>query len=136
MGYLLGTDEAGYGPNLGPLVISATVWEVPDGVGGEELFHHLKHVVTSRIVAGRSSGPPVAMADSKVLYTSGNGLHHLERGLWAALGLLGHCPRTWRGVWSILAPDAIEPMPGIPWYADYDRPAPLDFDAEPLEAAV
>ncbi len=33
MPYLLGTDEAGYGPNLGPLVISASVWEVPDGAG-------------------------------------------------------------------------------------------------------
>ena len=29
MGYLIGTDEAGYGPNLGPLVISASVWHVP-----------------------------------------------------------------------------------------------------------
>ena len=34
MTYLIGTDEAGYGPNLGPLVISATVWQVPDGVRG------------------------------------------------------------------------------------------------------
>ncbi len=30
MGYVLGTDEAGYGPNLGPLVVTATLWEVPD----------------------------------------------------------------------------------------------------------
>ena len=30
MAYLIGTDEAGYGPNLGPLVISATLWEVPE----------------------------------------------------------------------------------------------------------
>ena len=28
MPYLVGTDEAGYAPNLGPLVISATVWWV------------------------------------------------------------------------------------------------------------
>ena len=33
MQYLLGTDEAGYGPNLGPLVVTATVWEVPDASG-------------------------------------------------------------------------------------------------------
>jgi hypothetical protein len=33
MALLIGMDEAGYGPNLGPLVISATAWEVP-GDGG------------------------------------------------------------------------------------------------------
>ena len=30
MAYLIGTDEAGYGPFLGPLVIATSVWQVPD----------------------------------------------------------------------------------------------------------
>jgi ribonuclease HII len=34
MGILIGMDEAGYGPNLGPLVVAATAWEVPEEVGG------------------------------------------------------------------------------------------------------
>jgi ribonuclease HII len=34
MGILIGMDEAGYGPNLGPLVVAATAWEVKEGVGG------------------------------------------------------------------------------------------------------
>ena len=29
MGLVIGMDEAGYGPNLGPLVISVTAWDVP-----------------------------------------------------------------------------------------------------------
>ena len=135
MGYVLGTDEAGYGPNLGPLVISATMWEVPDGVRGEGLFEHLRHVIASSPAeAGRSRSPCVIIADSKVLYTPGKGLRHLARGLWATLGILGHRPTTWRGAWRVLAPEALDAMRSIPWYADFDRPAPLD--CEPSEVAT
>ncbi len=31
MGILIGMDEAGYGPNYGPLVVAATAWQVPEG---------------------------------------------------------------------------------------------------------
>lgn len=31
MGILIGMDEAGYGPNFGPLVVAATAWEVREG---------------------------------------------------------------------------------------------------------
>jgi hypothetical protein len=133
MGFLVGTDEAGYGPNLGPLVISATVWEAPDDVGGEELFDRLSQVIAPRPDRVRAAGPWVAMADSKMLYSPGHGLRHLERGLWAAFGLLGCRPRTWQEVWRVLAPDALAPMPSIPWYAGYDSPAPLDCDGEQFE---
>ena len=34
MGILIGMDEAGYGPNLGPLVVAATAWEVADEGSG------------------------------------------------------------------------------------------------------
>jgi hypothetical protein len=137
MGYLVGTDEAGYGPNLGPLVISATVWETPDGVGNENLFSHLSHLIAPGL-AGISAdgGPWVAMADSKVLYAPAKGLRHLERGLWAALGLLNCRPRTWRDVWQALSPEALAAMPLIPWHADYDGSAPLDCCAEELETLV
>ncbi|MEN6450223.1 MAG: hypothetical protein ABFC96_07015 [Thermoguttaceae bacterium] len=131
MEYLIGTDEAGYAPNFGPLVISATVWEAPDGVRGEDLFERLAPVISER--PERAAGcPRVAIADSKALYSPDRGLRHLERGLWATLGLLDHRPRCWRDVWQALAPDAIEPMRCVPWYADYDRPTPLDCDGEDL----
>lgn len=134
MGYLIGTDEAGYGPNLGPLVISATVWEAPEGVGGEDLFDRLSHVIAANLKD--VGGSRVAMADSKMLYSPDKGLRHLERGLWAALGLLHHRPRTWCDVWRAVAPEALEPMRRIPWLADYDGPAPLDCDGEPLDPLV
>src|SRR3954454_19899522 len=37
MGILIGMDEAGYGPHLGPLVIAATAWQVPDELSNGEV---------------------------------------------------------------------------------------------------
>jgi len=136
MGYVLGTDEAGYGPNLGPLVISATMWEVPDDVRGEGLFEHLRHVIASSPAEAGRSHSRVTIADSKVLYTPGKGLHHLARGLWAALGVLGCRPTTWRGAWQALAPEALDAMRSIPWYADFDAPAPLDCNVAEVATLV
>lgn len=140
MPYLIGTDEAGYGPNLGPLLISATVWEVPDGVGNHDLGERLDGAIVStpsRVL--KSERPCVAMADSKALYKPGGGLQHLERGLLASLAMLGHHPTSWRELWNTLSPDSAEALRSIPWYAGYDCPVPLDTDPDkipPLSDAI
>jgi ribonuclease HII len=142
MQYLIGTDEAGYGPNLGPLVISATLWQVPDGTDGEDLYERLAGVIVpTPEQAARNPTACVTMADSKVLYRAvvgmcgchtrpppGKGLRHLERGLWAALALLGKQPQTWSDVWVALAPEAADDLRAIPWYAEYDAPVPLEVE--------
>jgi ribonuclease HII len=134
MGYLIGTDEAGYGPNLGPLVISATLWEVPDGVRGEGLFEHLQHLITPSHDRGKGrEDNRVLMADSKLLYTPSKGLHRLELGLGAAMNVLGHRPGTWHEVWQALSPEALDAMPSIPWYVGYDAPVPFDCTASQIE---
>ena len=127
MGYLVGTDEAGYGPNLGPLVISATVWEVPDRVRSSDLKRLLAGIVVSSPSQIPQDGPPcVLIGDSKALYQSGKGLQYLECGLWAAMSLLGCRPSTWRQTWNFLAPGALATEESFPWHAGYDRPVPLD----------
>ena len=142
MGFLIGTDEAGYGPSLGPLVISASVWRVPDGVRPKDLYGRLGDVVAPTPRGKKGVGtslPCVAMADSKVLYQPPHGLVHLERGLLAALALLDRRPGSWREAWDALAPESADARRSIPWYADYDTPLPLDADPderEPLADAL
>jgi len=136
MAHLIGTDEAGYGPNLGPLVISATLWEVPDGVRNEDLYRLLGDVVTAQPRDAEQNGRRVPMADSKVLYQSGKGLSRLEHGLLAALALLDRRPATWRQLWEALAPDAIGPRESIPWYAGYETAIPLGADGRATEQAA
>ena len=39
MAFLIGTDEAGYGPNLGPLTICGTLWSIDkDQTSGTDLY--------------------------------------------------------------------------------------------------
>ncbi|OHB80831.1 MAG: hypothetical protein A2V98_16165 [Planctomycetes bacterium RBG_16_64_12] len=135
-GYVIGTDEAGYGPNLGPLVISATVWQVPDGVRSDDLYRRVgSSIATAPGRAAENGFAPVAMADSKVLYQPGGGLRHLERGLLVALALLDRRPTTWREVWDALCGESTPHWQSVPWYTDYDLRVPLDADraeTEPL----
>jgi len=134
MAYLIGTDEAGYGPNLGPLVISATAWEVPQGADGEDLYRLLGACVVPSPGREAETGPgPLAIGDSKRLYPSGVGLRHLERGLLAALGLLDRRPATWRQAWEALRTDSADARQTIPWYVEYDAPIPIDAHPSELE---
>jgi hypothetical protein len=134
MPFLLGTDEAGYGPNLGPLVISASLWEVPDGAGGDNLYERLQAVIAPASArAVRTADQRVAIADSKVLYQSQKGLEKLERGLWAVWGLLDRQPADCGDVWRLLTgPDAGPRCEALcnGWSS---LPAPRDFDAAEID---
>ena len=140
MPYLVGTDEAGYAPNLGPLVISATVWWIEDTTDGADLYWRLKSVVCKsprRTIATRSKPPRrLAIADSKALYSPAQGLAMLERGVLAALGLIDHCPADWLDAWQALNPEAVEHLPSMPWHVGYDLRLPLVADAEDLATLV
>ena len=129
MAYLIGTDEAGYGPNLGPLVISATVWRVPDELAQADLYDLLAAAVS----AGSSRGGPaqrVRIADSKALYKSGGTLARLEQGVLAALAASGSRPETWQELWDALDPDSLSQRGALPWYDGYDRRLPIDAEPE------
>ncbi|HQX51568.1 MAG TPA: hypothetical protein PLR25_16745 [Planctomycetaceae bacterium] len=83
---LIGTDEAGYGPNLGPLTVAATAWHVPDGVEPLDLWQELKRVLTDLPERGDQR---LFVADSKKIFSPGEGLESLEVAVLAFLNLLG-----------------------------------------------
>src|SRR5438876_9938316 len=101
--FVLGTDEAGYGPNLGPLVIGASAWKVPNRSCAERLYELLSATVSAETDA---DGSKVAIADSKRLYKPGM-LSLLERGVLTALTLLERCASRWRDVWEPLDPECV-----------------------------
>src|SRR4029453_5421862 len=96
MVFVLGTDEAGYGPNLGPLCIATSAWELPEGAAADGLYDCLGGVGWGNWGGGDER---IAIADSKCLYKAGDSLERLERGVLASLACLDRLPRRWRDIW-------------------------------------
>jgi ribonuclease HII len=91
---IIGTDEAGYGPNLGPLVITATAWWVPADCSVTDLWQRLKSVI--RREASRID-KRLYIADSKRVFSPGAGLSALETSVLAFLQMFdGKRPETIR----------------------------------------
>ena len=129
MPLLIGTDEAGYGPNLGPLIVAASMWRVTEPRGKEstsasdDLYERLAGVIAPT----SGSRATLVVADSKQLYQSGDGLGALERGLFPLLSLLGAPPTTWREAWRTMVPSGPWPWVASDDAADFDCATPRDF---------
>jgi ribonuclease HII len=81
MTWIIGIDEAGYGPNLGPFVMTAVACRLPDDDAGCDLWKRLDRVVR------RDDDPEddrLLVADSKVVYTPARGLSSLETAVLGA----------------------------------------------------
>ena len=126
---LIGLDEAGLGPNLGPFVVAVTVWDVP-GVPSEfDFWETFSDILTNSPKAGDTR---LHVADSKQVFQPNRGFKALERGVLAGLGLIGHEPRSFDQLCHVLRPDSLpaDPDGDIPvWYSasDFELPtAPYD----------
>src|SRR5206468_2076833 len=80
MPWTIGIDEAGYGPNLGPLVMTSAACRVPPEYDDCDLWERLRPTVR------RPTDPAddrVVVGDSKLVYSVARGLHDLEASVMA-----------------------------------------------------
>jgi hypothetical protein len=134
MTWIIGTDEAGYGPNFGPLVITATVWQLSPAEAQPAWSSCLAEI--DRL---SPSGLDAYVGDSKRWYTPGGGLAGLERGVLAMLPIVDgrvHDRWTWRLLLQRLDPGCVATLERVPWYVDYDTSLPLDAPLATIAAAT
>ncbi|MBN2137927.1 MAG: hypothetical protein JW720_08970 [Sedimentisphaerales bacterium] len=125
MAILVGIDEAGFGPILGPLVVSSSTFSLPAELLRADMWQILRKSVgkTRRHLAGR-----LVIADSKKAYSRSRGIGTLERTILASLRCLGAEPATLNELLMLLCPTCFERLREYPWYESMDEHL-LDADA-------
>lgn len=104
MTLLVGTDEAGYGPNLGPLTICGTAWQVPDPT--LDLYEALEDCVTN----GDSNSIPgkITICDSKKIYSPSRSIESLEKSVFSTLvAVSGKLPKDSKQLGEMLQIDCL-----------------------------
>jgi hypothetical protein len=139
MALLVGIDEAGYGPHLGPLVVAAAGLDFPGGaLPDPDLWGGLRACVRKR-PAGASSR--VVICDSKIAYGGPGDLSTLERTVLGFLAAAGSTPRSLgellraTGVNSPAGRDAGD-LPPRPWDRPEELALPLSANAEDIASAA
>src|SRR5262245_2242807 len=122
MAWIVGIDEAGYGPNLGPFVMSAVACRVPDDRTDADLWQALREVVRRHSDEEDEADDRFMVDDSKLVYS--NGLGRLERGVLSSLGQLG---QTVADFIDKLSPDCHPELRRECWYTGATA-VPLEAD--------
>ena len=135
MARIAGIDEAGFGPVLGPLVVSAACFDVPDDRAGDCLWDLLRGCVARS--PGRRRGGAVVIAASKKVYArkKEDGLQHLERAVLGILATRDRRPATLEELLDCLAPEATAQAKREPWHADGTAPVPACISPTDLALA-
>lgn len=123
MPLIIGIDEAGYGPLLGPLVLGATIWHTPDPCDETHFWKKLNHAITPTYTQADWRLP---IGDSKKIYDRKRGLHTLERSVLAFIAAAGQPCDTLQQLLSTVGADLTTAARTIPWYRNLNRKLPTD----------
>jgi hypothetical protein len=133
MPWIIGIDEAGYGPPLGPLVMTSVACRIPGKPARTNLWRLLKDAVRPQEA---DADERILIADSKVVYSATRGLAGLEIGVTAALssGQEAGLPPL-AGLVERLSPPAPAELQSECWYTG-TTPLPVVCDRQEIATAA
>jgi len=114
----VGIDEAGLGPILGPLVVSAAAFSLPAEKANTDMWQLLADSVSAnkKHLAGR-----ILVCDSKKAYTPAVGIGFLEKTVLTFLKLYSKTPQTSAELLDLLCPQNKGKILESPWYKTIDQ---------------
>jgi len=137
MAILVGIDEAGYGPILGPLVSSSAAFRVPGDLIKSDMWELLSVAVSQnkRKLNGR-----LLITDSKKAYTRSAGPTHLRRSVLTSIraahnGRVSPQLSSTHDLIEHLCPDCAPRLAGYPWYKGIVDQA-LGGDGDDMDLAL
>lgn len=130
MAILIGIDEAGYGPTLGPLVVCSTVFELPDSMIEGSIWEILSRQVTRRRL---KRGSKLHVNDSKQVFNRDLGIGTLERPVLTMLNTWTDLPDSLDMFLNQLSAACRKEMCDYPWYAGQSPKLPQAIDVDAIK---
>lgn len=123
MPLVLGIDEAGYGPLLGPLVVAGTWWRATPAALASDWWQRL----TDSVGRGGTHGTErLPVDDSKKVFDRKRGMWTLERTVLAFARAAGVPCDTLAALLAAVGFATPPVAASFPWYQHLTRPLPVD----------
>lgn len=122
MPLVLGIDEAGYGPTLGPLLVCASLWRVEPKQIGCDFWKSLADAV---VKDAKRRDWRLIVDDSKSVFDRNIGIGSLERTVLAFACAAGMPTISLSGLLAALGATDLHTGP-MPWYRDLAHDLPID----------